>query len=91
MENDDDDYSAEQRARISTLSDSQIAAVDAEILAVATADWRKVARVIGSVMATIYLPDVFVSERVQALVSKGMLESRGNLRRMQFSEVRLPQ
>jgi len=37
------------------------------------------------------LCDVFYSQRVRDLVNSGLLESRGNLDYMRYSEVRLPQ
>jgi len=35
------------------------------------------------------IPDVYYSQRVQALVASGNLEAQGNLSCMRFSEVRL--
>lgn len=90
MEPDDDDYPPEDRAEFANLDESDTAAIDAEILKAVSSEWRKVAYVIGTVMAEIRKPDIIVAQRVKALATSGHLESRGHLGRMHYSEVRLP-
>jgi hypothetical protein len=91
MESGDDDYTPEDRAKFANLDPSRAAAIDAEILKAVTSTWRKVAYIVGTVMAEIREPDIVVAQRVKALAAAGLLESRGNLGRMRYSEIRLPQ
>lgn len=57
----------------------------------------KSARIIGQVMSRAWdsevydVGDFFLSSRLIALVKAGVIEAQGNLRRMRYSEVRLPQ
>ena len=86
---------AEEASRASNLSDEQLSAIDAELLARATAHWRKVAYVVASAMqesscSSVHLPDTFFALHVQMLVASGALESSGNLSYMRYSEVRTP-
>lgn len=37
-----------------------------------------------------HLPDIFYSQRIQYLVGEGVLLSQGNLKRMGYSEIKLP-
>jgi hypothetical protein len=59
-------------------------------------NWRKVARVVGEVLAKLCdepfdpVNDIFLAARVRAMANAGLLESQGNLTRMRYSEVRLP-
>ena len=91
MESGDDDYTPEQRDEFANLDQARIAAIDAKILKTVTAEWRKVAYVVGFVMEEIREPDIVVAQRVKALVAAELLESRGHLGRMHYSEIRLPQ
>jgi hypothetical protein len=80
---------------IAALQPEQVEAIDAAVMRAADRNWRKVAFVVGSVMGTLSgrvsgIPDVFYAQRVATLVSRGRLESQGNLSRMRFSEVRIP-
>lgn len=84
----------EQQARIDGLTADQIRKIDEAIVANASTQWRKVARIVGSAMTdnsgiVPSIPDVFYAERVRNLVAAGKLESQGNLEFMRFSEVRL--
>ena len=85
----------EQQARIDELTSEHIRLIDEAILANASSQYRKVARVAGSAMQANdglvpKVPDIFYAERVRNLVAEGKLESQGNLLYMEFSEVRLP-
>ena len=69
--------------------------IDEAIIANASTQWRKVARVIGSAMmdrsATVPpVPDIFYAERVHNLVAAGKLESQGDVDFVRLSEIRLP-
>ena len=88
---------AEQQARVNALTPAQLEAIDREILLATDVRWRKVARVVGTVMFGDWpgkperIADVFYAQRVARLVRAGKLEAQGDLARMRFSEVRLPQ
>lgn len=92
----DEPMTPEQKALVESLSPDDVARIDDELLSNCRDRWRKVAMIVGMTMSgdspTIHenCPDVFYSQRIKALVDKGMLESRGDLARMRYSEVRLP-
>jgi len=99
MEQTEDDFdpplTVEELRKIEQLSASEITQIDQTLLTNAAPQWRKVARVVGTSMIELKsrvagIPDLYYSQRVAKLVSDGKLESQGNLRRMRFSEVRLP-
>lgn len=85
----------DQEALVAQLSVEHIAAIDEAIIAFlsTTRHWRKVARVVAEWMSGPLhrpgIPDVFYSSRVRALVETGRVESKGDLRCMRFSEVRV--
>jgi hypothetical protein len=85
-----DDYTPEQRSEIDSLDAARVAEIDSQIVAALTPAWRKMSHVIGTVMGNIREPDQFVAERVRVLAATGALESRGNLARMHYCEVRAP-
>jgi hypothetical protein len=66
------------------------------LLSCAVDHWRKVARVVGEALSKIWegqfiqTDDWVLHARVIALAEAGQLESRGDLSRAQFSEVRVP-
>ena len=68
---------------------------DRMLLERATERWQKAAMIIGRVMTSVgedeWPGDTHLAKRLQALVAAGKLESQGNLSRIGFSEVRLPQ
>jgi hypothetical protein len=85
----------EQQAEIDKLKVEHLRLIDEAILANASTQYRKVARVVGSAMRTndeilLNIPDIFYAERVRILVAAGKLESEGNLLYMGYSEVRIP-
>ena len=68
--------------------------IDALILAEASDDWRKVARIIGRVGLAIngsidHATHEIIAERIGALVASGQLEAQGDISRWRYSEVRL--
>ncbi|MBS0432985.1 MAG: hypothetical protein JSS21_11365 [Proteobacteria bacterium] len=84
-----------QQRRIEALSQLQLDLIDKTLLANSLPRWRKVAMVVALSMELLEstlpeIPDVFFSQRVQRLVSLGLLEAQGDLSRMRFSEIRLP-
>ena len=80
---------------IEQLTDDDVKVIDEALFASTSDRWRKVARVVGTAMLDYpcrveNIPDVYYSQRVQKLVSEGLLESQGNLFYMRYSEVRRP-
>jgi len=69
---------------------------DATLMSHVTQRWQKVARVVGETMVklsdgdTIHVGDLVLAARVRALAAAGRVESKGDLTRMGFSEIRLP-
>ena len=90
----DGPLSAAQQARVDALSQCQITAADEALMSAAAPHWQKVARLVAEVMMSNWpnkpseIADVYYAQRINRLVQKGMLEARGDLKRMRFSEVR---
>ncbi|MBL8514416.1 MAG: hypothetical protein JNJ55_10530 [Betaproteobacteria bacterium] len=92
----DDPPSPEEQAEIARLTTDQIAYIDKVLLANVVDDWRKLARVVAECMNATEselpeVPVIYFAQRAMALRDAGLIESQGNLRRMRYSEVRLPQ
>ena len=90
----DPKLTSEELRQVELLSAEDIAAIDKALLAASSETWRKVAFVVGSAMHSLAgqfpgVPDLFFSQRVQALVNMGRLNSQGNLHYMRFAEVRI--
>lgn len=86
----------EQQERVNRLTAEEIQNIDDALMAGASTQFRKVARVVGIAMAVDsdkfkLVPDIFYASRVRKLVEEGRLLSQGNLEYMRFSEVRLPE
>jgi len=86
---------AEEQSVVAKLSDTDLEAIDATVLANASKGWRKVAWVVvltGDALKHRYpgLTHVFYAQRICQLADDGRLESQGDLSYMRFSEVRLP-
>jgi hypothetical protein len=80
----------------SRLTAEDLEAIDEALLERAEQRWRKVAFVVAHALSKLHtrfpgIPDVYYGQRVRRLVETGALESQGNLERMRFSEVRLPE
>jgi len=76
------------------LSASDLDAIDSLLVENISDDWLKSSFVIGGVMLKVpdeyeELPDVFYSSRLIVLEEKGLIEVRGDLRKMKHSEIRL--
>ena len=90
----DPPLSPEEHARVAELSEQDLRNIDEALLAEASAQWRKVARLVGGAMShqstrVPGIPDLFYAQRVRRLVDTGLLESSGDLGYMGRSEVRL--
>jgi hypothetical protein len=66
--------------------------LDAQLLALASTQWQKVAAIIAQVIIAHPGEDIEnrAGKRIEALVRKGGLENAGDVRKWRFSEVRLP-
>jgi len=86
---------SEQLVLIADLSDTQREEIDLALLLSAGKQYRKVARVVAMAMYNLRhrvkgIPDIYYSQRIMGLVEEGLLISRGNLKRMRYSAVKLP-
>ena len=91
----DPPLSREQLALVATLSPEQVRAIEGALLKNSGSTWRKVAYVVGLAMLELptqlpHAPDLYFAQCVKELVARGKLESRGDLSRMHYSEVRVP-
>jgi hypothetical protein len=87
--------SGDETVRVARLSKRDVQSIDEALLAEASVQWRKVARVVGGAMGKQRtrvpgIPDTYYAQRVRHLVERGLLESDGDLHHMGRSEVRLP-
>jgi len=90
----DPEMTKEQLEAASKLSKEQINEIDTAIISIASAQWQKVAKIVGMTMSKLPsrvkgIPDLFYARRIEKLVREGVLESQGNLQFMRYSEVRL--
>jgi len=86
--------SADQRALVEQLSDSEIELIDSLLIGLCSNKFQKVAKVVGNFIQqsgaeTRKLPDVFLANRVYELVNSGTLEYQGFLNHMRYCEVRI--
>lgn len=84
---------AEETATVEALTSADISAIDGALLDATSLDWSKVAMVLArQSKARPGIPEdvplEFYWTRLCNMVARGELESRGNLRRARFSEVR---
>ncbi|MEQ1740060.1 MAG: DUF3658 domain-containing protein [Methyloglobulus sp.] len=80
---------------VARLSLSDIEKIDRQLLSNVVIQWRKLARIVVETMNNLEneypsIPDLFYAQRVMVLAEKGLIESQGDLKRMRYSEVRLP-
>jgi hypothetical protein len=94
---DNPPLTAAQQEAVSRLTEADLHAIDAATIANIVDNWRKVARVVGTTIIgfadqSLYpgLGDVFYAQRTRLMVEKGLVEAVGDLKRMGYSEVRLP-
>lgn len=91
---DDSELTPEQQRLVEALSSADVETIDLDLLAASSTHWRKVAFVVGTALLSLAsrfpgISDVYLSQRIRALVRSGKLSSQGNLLSMRFSEVRL--
>jgi hypothetical protein len=90
----DGPLTAEQEAQARLLTPAELQRIDECLLSHVSHQFHKVAYVIGRTMLEINrefsLPDVFYALRIKHLAESGAIEAAGNLGRMRFSEIRLP-
>lgn len=92
----EDELSIEGESRATRLSPEDLARIDASLLSHARPQWRKLAMIVALAMGDCEedisnVPDSFYSRRAARLVSEGKLVASGDLRRMRYCEVRLPE
>jgi hypothetical protein len=92
----EDRISSDEDARGALLTPQQLARIDASLISQARAEWRKVAMVVALAMADCQeeikdVSDAFYARRVAKLVSDGELLASGDLRKMRYCEVKLPE
>ena len=86
----------EEEAQARLLTEADLKRIDECLLSNTPHQWGKVARVIGQTMLVLSrefpgMPDVFYSSRIKHLAESGAIEAVGNLNRMRFSEIRIPE
>jgi hypothetical protein len=91
----DGPLTADEQARADRLCAEDIALIDGALLSNVAVNWRKLASVVAKTMDStegklVGVPDLFYAQRVMVLAKSGAVESQGDLRRMRYSEVRLP-
>lgn len=91
---EDREPSEKELDQIAKLSPEQIQAIDELILSIASDRFKKVALIVGTVKSQqtgsiLHFPDTFFSRRIAHLVTEGLLEAKGDLKRMRYSEVKL--
>ena len=97
MSFDEDDFppTPEDEARMRSLPGETLERIDQCLLSNTSHTWRKVARVIALTMTALEqelpdLPDGIYTLRVKHLAASGSIEAAGNLDRIRYSEIRLP-
>jgi hypothetical protein len=90
----DPELSADQRALVDQLSDSEIKIIDSQLLDLCSNRFQKVAKIVGQFMLLSKfegrnLPDTFLADRVYQLANSGSLEYQGFLNHMRYCEVRV--
>lgn len=95
-EADDPPLTATQQAAADRLTAADLRTIDGALLRNLTGNYRKVAMIVSLAMGSdkSFYPDVidvFYAQRLKLMVERGLVESVGDLNRMRYSEVRLPQ
>ncbi len=85
----------EQESRARSLTVAELQRIDECLLSHMSDRWQKVARIVALTMQKLHpqfpgVPDVFYSGRIRHLADSGAIEATGDLKRLRFSEVRLP-
>jgi len=92
----EDQLSSEQEVRVASLTAEEVAWIDAALILHTRPQWRKLAMFVALAMADCRgqitdVPDVFYSKRTAQLVSEGKLLASGDLLRMRYCEIKLPE
>lgn len=87
--------STKEKESVSELSDEELRDIDNKLLSLANGQFQKVAKLVmifmnQSGLHTMGIPDIFYGQRIEILVKANKLEYQGNLKFMQFCEVRVP-
>jgi len=78
------------------LTSVPISYFDAALQSYVTERWQKVARVVAELMVkysdldVLHIDDLVLAARVRALAAAGLVEAKGDLMQIRFSEIRLP-
>ena len=85
----------EYQQRIDALTPADLQRIDDALMANASTQFRKIARVVGIAMSAREeddrIPDYFYASRVRKLVGEGRLVAQGISNTWGFSEVKLPE
>ena len=89
----DPQLSEEQDLAVGNLTELQIEEIDNLLFDSTSANFKKVAMVVGSAMEKAKssfqgIPDLYFAQRIRQMVANGTLESQGFLANMRYSEVR---
>jgi Protein of unknown function len=89
-----DEPSADEIAQMRAATPDEAKAVDELILRECSLRWRKVAMVVGNLLAEFdgkfgHLPSAYIQTRMQALEEVGGVEIAGDIWAMRHSEIRL--
>ena len=83
----------EQRKMVDQLSETEVRDIDHALLSNVSSQWCQVARIVTTTMIELDngrgLPHAYFADRIGHLVREGILESKGDPNRMEFSDVRL--
>lgn len=83
------------KPRAASLTEADLRTIDECILSNITPQFRKTAKVVALTLRALgdrfpELTDATYCDRIKHLAAAGLIEAAGNLNRMRFSEVRLP-
>ena len=97
-ENEEFVLSDDDKTRLTTLTTDDLELIDTWLLSQVTCHWQKSAMVVALAIGESDkaerledVSDVIFDLRVESLVNRGMLQARGNVRKLRFSEVKLNQ
>ncbi|MGH1487587.1 MAG: DUF3658 domain-containing protein [Cellvibrionaceae bacterium] len=90
-----EEITKKQRALIDCLRQEELLEIDTALMTNTSSNWRKIARVVGTTMTQLKpkyngIPDMFYGQRIAGLISQGKLLSQGDIKKMHFSEIRVP-